>query len=354
MTSPDGAGVAVRPMSGPVRFFDAAVEVFETAAARVGVREHDFLIAGARVRLRFAGDALEPRLLRAIAHLETPVTDDAPALTVGLFDSLTTGVSMVPPAWGPYDYGPKGEIVGFNDDRIRTSFIPGIDVLNVYDQVRRLGLYWVATPDLVPWWETPLRTMLHWWAAPTSLQPLHGGAVGRNGSGVLVVGNSGSGKSTTTLACLEAGLAYVADDYLVADVETPTAYSLYGTAKLEPENLPRFPSLVPFVGNSEHLDEQKAIVYLHPGRTDSLAPSLRLRAMVLPNVTGRRDTTVEPGSHAEALRVLVTTTSFHLPGYAREVMTKLNHLVRALPCYRLDAGTDLDQLAATVANLAQP
>ena len=260
---------------------------------------------------------------------------------------------MVPPAWGPYDYGPKGEIVGFNDDRIRTSFIPGVDVLNVYDAARRLGLYWVATPEIVPWWETPLRTMLHWWAAPTSLQPVHGGAVGRDGQGVLVVGNSGSGKSTTTLACLEAGLEYASDDYLVADVDTLTAYSLYGTAKLEPENLPRFPSLAPLIGNAAYLDEQKAIVYLYPDRSGLLAPSLRLRAMVMPNVTGRRDTRVERGSQAAALRVLVTTTSFHLPGYAREVMDKLNRLVRALPCYRLDAGTDLDQLAATVADLAQ-
>jgi hypothetical protein len=146
---------------------------------------------------------------------------------------------------------------------------------------------------------------------------------------------------------------YVSDDYLVADVNTPTAHSLYGTAKLEPENLHRFPSLVALVRNAERLDAEKAIVDLYPDRSERLALSLPLRAMVLPRVTGRRGSRIEPGSPAEALRVLVTTTSFHLPGYAREVMDKASRLVRALPCYRLEAGTDLDRIAAAVAAIAR-
>ncbi len=193
--------------------------------------------------------------------------------------------------------------------------------------------------------------MLHWWAAPTSLQPVHGGAVGWNGVGVLVVGNSGAGKSTTTLACLEAGMEYVADDYLVVDVATATAHSLYSTVKLEPENLERFPSLAPLVANADRLDEQKAIVRLNEHRGDRIVGSLRLCAMVMPHVTGERGSRLVPGSAAAALRVLAPTTSFHLPGYAREVVTKLGALVRSLPCYRLEAGTDLDGVVRTITEL---
>jgi len=217
-----------------VRYFDDVSAAFDRAVEHVGVCEHDLMIAGARIRLRFAGSALEPLLLPSIEHSRVATEGDDVALTVSFFDSVTTGVQMPAPAWGPHDYGPKGSIVGFNDDRIRTAFQPGVDILNVYDAERRQGFYWVAKPDIVPWWETPLRTMVHWWAAPTTLQPLHGGAVGVDGTGVLVVGNSGAGKSTTSLACLEAGLEYVGDDYLVVDVATTTAYSLYSTVKLEP------------------------------------------------------------------------------------------------------------------------
>jgi hypothetical protein len=336
-----------------VRFFDAARDAFERAAATAGLHEHDLTIAGARIRLRFAGNALEPLLLPSIEHSRTHRRDADVALTVSFFDSLTTGVKMPPPAWGPGDYGPKGSIVGFNDDRMHAAFQPGIDVLNLYDAGRRAGLYWVAEPSIVPWWETPLRTMLHWWAAPTTLQPLHGGAVGQGGAGALIVGNSGAGKSTTTLACLEAGMDYVGDDYLVVDVASTTAYSLYSTVKLEPDNLDRFPMLAPLVVNADHLDTQKAILRLHEHRSERIVSGLQLRAIVLPRVTGRRESRLAPGSAAEALRILAPTTSFHLPGYEREVVAKLSTLVRSLPCHRLEAGTDLDQLAATITNLIE-
>jgi hypothetical protein len=353
MTVGEDAQIGPARSAEAIQFFDDARDAFERAVERVGVREHDLLIAGARIRLRFAGAALEPLLLPSIEHSRASDDGDDVALTVMFFDNQSTGVRMPAPAWGAYDYGPKGSIVGFNDDRIRTAYIPGVHILNLYDAERREGIYWVAEPDVVPWWETPLRTIVHWWAAPTTLQPLHGGAVGLNGEGVLVVGNSGAGKSTTTLACLEAGMQYVGDDYLVVDTATATAYSLYSTVKLEPENLERFPSLAPLVFNAGRLDEQKAIVRLNEHRGDRLVSSLRLRAMVMPHVTGERDSRLEPGSAAEALRILAPTTSFHLPGYAREVVTKLGALVRALPCYRLEAGTDLDGVVATITELLE-
>lgn len=354
MSFGEGSRTAVIGSPDALEFFDSAIEAFDRAGVQVGVREHDLAIAGARIRLRFAGPALEPLLLPALEHSRTGNAAGDADLTVLLFDSLTTGTRMPAPAWGPGDYGPKGSIVGFNDDRFRTAFQPGVDILNMYDAARRLGIYWVATPGIVPWWETPLRTMLHWWAAPTTLQPLHAGAVGRGGVGVLVVGNSGAGKSSTTLACLEAGMDYAGDDYVVVDVASATVHSLYSTAKLEPDNLGRFPRLAPLVANADRLDREKAIVFLNEHRTDRVVSSLALRAIVLPHVTGRPDSRLGPGSPAAALRVLAPTTSFHLPGYAREVVAKLGALVRTLPCYRLEAGTDLEHLATTVASLVEP
>src|SRR5262249_11296201 len=141
---------AAREHGDGVRFFDAAQEAFRRAAGPVGIREHDLVIGEDRIRLRFAGTALEPRVLPALAHVRAARVG-TPALTVSLFDSASTAVPMAPPAWGPGDYGPKGEIVGFNDDRIRTVFQPGVDILNVYDAARREGVYWVASPSMMPW-----------------------------------------------------------------------------------------------------------------------------------------------------------------------------------------------------------
>lgn len=339
----------------PVQFFDQAHATFTAATAAVGEQRVVFEVAGKVVMMRFAGDGLVGRLVPALAHLVTRTCDPdlGTDLEVCLFDTATTGVQMPPPAWSHDAYLPRGEIAGFNDDRIRTVFEPGTDVLQLFDRDRNLAVYWVADPSHVPWWESsfPLRTILHWWAAHTSVQPTHSGAVGVGGRGVLVAGNSGAGKSTSTLACLMGGMQYVGDDYVLIDVARPAAHSIYSTAKLEPHNTARFPDLVPLISNPDALDRQKALLFLADHRPDQLVRELELEAIVLPHVSGLPDTTLRPASAAAALSVLAPTTSFHLPGYGPKVFAKLTRLVRSLPCYRLEAGTDLTQIPERLCEL---
>ena len=207
------------------------------------------------MRLRFAGGALVPLLMPALEQLRVDDSDEAPVLTVALFDTESTGVRMIPAPWPRDAYGAKGEIVGYNDDRYRTVYQPGVDILQVFDAAARaLRVYWTPSYQYIPWWESsfPFRTAIHWWTTLTpSLQPIHAGAVGRAEGGVLIAGRGGAGKSTTCLACLDGGLLYAGDDYVLADVDEPTVYSLYSTAKLRPENLHRFPHLEPLVTNAD-------------------------------------------------------------------------------------------------------
>ena len=49
------------------------------------------------------------------------------------------------------------------------------------------------------------------------LVPLHGACVGRGDRGILLLGSSGSGKSTVSLHCLLAGLDFLAEDSVLVD-----------------------------------------------------------------------------------------------------------------------------------------
>src|SRR5205823_136180 len=82
---------------------------------------------------------------------------------------------------------------------------------------------------------TPLRHILHLWLASRGVQFVHAGAVGRPSGGCLIVGKSGSGKSTSTLATLGSELLYAGDDYVGVSVTTGGAHvhSIYGCGKLE-------------------------------------------------------------------------------------------------------------------------
>ena len=238
--------------SGPaedrvLEFFDAMCAVHAQAVAIAGGEERHFLIGSKRVCLRFAGPALPTRLTPALDHLA--VAPGSGDLTVLLWDSISSGVPPARSPWQPDAYTPRGDLRGNASGRLRAGFSLGSSTLSMLDLERGLGLYWMHDARQLPPWEVaaPLRTMLGWWAAGQGAQLAHGAAVGIGDDAVLLVGRGGSGKSTTALACLDRGLRYAGDDYVLLRPDgggPPTVHSLYRTGKLRPQDLAlRLPNL---------------------------------------------------------------------------------------------------------------
>jgi len=336
-----------------VEFFEAASSRFEAAGAKAGLREFWFKIAGQPVRTRFAGEALAGMMTPALEHLATAPALQA-ALTVSFFDSESTTTPMCEPPWTPDCYGPKGEITGYNDDRIRTAYQPGIDLLHTIDRQRGEAIYWAPSFKLVPWWEMsfPMRTILHWWALGQPVQPVHAGAVGLPSGGVLIAGKSGTGKSTSTLACLNSELLYGGDDYvMIRNRPEPFVHSLYSTAKIEPYNLERFPELSRWLANPDRLTTEKAMFFLNRTHPEKLTPGFPVRAIVIPRVTGLPYTTLKKASPIQALTALAPTTIMHLPGASDEAFEKMREFVFQVPCYTLEAGTELAGIPEAILGL---
>ena len=351
MAAPDHDLIPRGP--SPEEFFDSVRECFHDAAHSEPA-ERAYRIGDRTVLLRFAGRALERLLTPALEHLSLPVPlEEEPGLTVLIFDTAGTGVAPPAPAWGTAGYGVRGEIAGFNTERVRTVYQPGSDVLLMIDRERGEGIYWTADARNVPYWESsfPLRTIFHWWLEDLEFQPVHAAAVGLAGGGVLIAGPSGSGKSTTALACLDSELGYAGDDYVLVRHVPPHVYSLYGTAKLESENLARFPRLGALVSNRARLGEEKALVYINSAAPEKMLPGFPIRAILVPRVTGRRETALRRAGAGEAFRALAPTTLFQLPGGSRRAFEKMSALVRQVPVYTLEAGTDLAQIPAAILGL---
>ena len=305
------------------------------------------------MRLRFAGEALHDALTPAFEHL-TASAASAPDLTAHLFDSAGTGVAAPPPAWEPDAFGRRGEIAGYNDARFRTVFQQGSDVLLMYDRERREAVYWIEDHAKVPYWERsfPLRTVFHWWLEERPLQPVHAAAVGLPDGGVLIAGRSGSGKSTSALACLDSELLFAGDDYVLTGTgPAPHVHSLYGTAKLEPENLARFPRLAAGVVNGGRLDREKALLFPNLFAPEKLSRGFPLRALLVQRITGRPETRLGRATAAEAFLALGPTTLCHLPGGEGAALAKISALVRRVPVYALEAGTDLARIPETILGL---
>jgi hypothetical protein len=338
----------------PAAFFETVYQAFQQAEQVVGGSlDRFYSIDSHTIRLRFAGSAVVPHITPALEHLATGPSSD-PALTVCLWDSASTDTNIPRPPWSGYAYTPRGDVSGYNNDRIHTAYHVGADVLNLLDTGRDLAIYCTRDARRLPSYETgaPLRTILHWWMRPYRRQFIHGGAVGTANGGVLLTGKGGSGKSTTALACLHSELVYVSDDYCLLAIDpVPYAYSIYNSAKLNPDDICRVPYLRSAISNADRLDTQKALFFLQQHYPEKLVAGFPIRAILLPRVTGRLETTLTPASPMASLRALVPSTMRQLPGADKATLQIIEQFIEQVPSYHLELGTDLVQVPEVIFGL---
>lgn len=343
-----------------ISYFQTFYQGFERAIATVGSTDYYCNIGGHIICLQFAGTTLISHIVPALAHLKTePVPH--PELTVCLWDSVSTDTPLPLLAsdsltllrnefWDRLDT--RMEIKNYNSDRIYSIYHIGSNLLSILDTQENLALYWTEDASQLPYWDrgSPLRGILNWWTSQKNLQFVHAGAVGNNNGGVLLAGKGGSGKSSTALACLNSELVYASDDYcLVQTNPEPYVYSLYNTAKLKGrKDLARFPHLAMMIDNLDRLDEEKAMIFLQEHFPEKITNKLPIKAILVPQVTGELDTRVKQTSSMVALKALAPSTIFQLPKTGKSAFTRMSELVRQVPCYVLELGTDIPQIPQTI------
>ncbi|HEV7348076.1 hypothetical protein [Telluribacter sp.] len=325
-------------------------ELFADCRSRKSVKRY-FSFGPHRVTLCFQGaEGLRTFFTKAIAHLEQEA--GPAALTVWVLDRASSGIMLPQPAWDWNQMDGYGTIAPFPTERYYANFQQASNTFTLLDRNTSQAVIWMNDVNALPEWERsfPLRSVLYEWLRESSSLFLHAGAVGTDTGGVLLTGRGGSGKSTSTLACLGSDLKYIGDDFVMVNTESLDAYSLYNVAKLEWDQLLRFPTLEPLIYNTSARPHEKAQLFVWDHYPDKVSQSIPLKAILLPRFTGLTDTTIEPATGAEVLRALVPSTLALLkapPAY----LTKIRMLIQQLPCYWLLTGTDLGQIPQTIQKL---
>lgn len=347
------ADTPLRSEAEQLAFFDAALDAALTAESRMTPVVRHLRLAGSRIELRFAGDRLARHYMPALSHLEVPA-DETADVTIRLFDSGSTGVGMAPPPCPRENFTDRGDIWGMNSRRIRSAFHWIEFALNLLDLERRLGVYWVNSDEVLPYWAkaSPLRTMLHWWMEQTGAQLLHAAAMADERGALLITGKGGVGKSTTALSGIVNGLRYIADDYVVVKLDpVPTVFSLYCTAKLNPDQVARFPELAPYVTYEGLAHDEKAVLRLVPGLEDRFCASAPIRAIATPEFAGREETSVSTASTQLLRRAAAFTTMSQLPHAGTRTHEVIGRLVDAVPGLTIHLGTDLAGVSRAIRGL---
>lgn len=305
-------------------------------------------LAGSGLRLAGSSEELRSVFLPSLSHLVGDENQNIDLdLTIWYADAAGIGGLIPEPPFDDFNG------VGFSEAAVEEGFQiyyqPAFRQVFLFSKEKKLGIYWVLNRSNIPWWEPTFsfRIILHWWTQSKPLQLMHAGAVAVNSEGGwLIAGPSGSGKSSTCLTLLEQGLLYLGDDYVLVKTDHPAAvFTVYQTAKLEPDNFQnRFGEFVEYLQNPDTYLKEKAIFNSYELFPDSFVSSVPLRGVLLPRVTGQPESEIVPVFAGKALLGIAPTTLRHLPHFREESYSKMKDLIQYVPVLEWRLGTDKQDL----------
>ena len=336
--------------------FKVMEAAFEQAMKRHpgSIYESFYTFAGQSVRMRVVGRELARHIGCAFSHLEIhkPVRA-APQLTIDLWDENETNIRCQvqstnnDPAWT--------EVTTMSPDRrfIGQQLPNTLACLDL--KVERI-IGSIAWSDRVFIYERakPLARLLLEWHNYRDVQVIHAGLVSRNAQGVLFAGKSGSGKSTSALACLSAGFNFLSEDYVGLQrlqAGSFLGHSLYNSVFLETDHLARFPDMVPHVIKGRPPHEEKSVIILSQLFPERLKRMVPIRALLLTRVVEASEPRIRPASKGEALLALGLSSLLLMPSPGVRGFDKLAQLVERVPCYWLELGRDLRSIPCRVEEL---
>lgn len=164
----------------------------------------------------------------------------------------------------------------------------------------------------------PLQVPLSIFFADRGVDLLHAALVSRDGNGILITGNSGSGKSSLAVASLDAGFDFLGDDCVA--VAGTRGHSIFGCACVDR-------------GGDEK--DVIPIARLHAAR---MATSTTIRAIVLPRVTHADSVVLSPAAGRDALLALAPGSILKRAVPPAGALARMTRLARSVPVYRLDMG----------------
>ncbi len=345
MIPPHLADLPPRSEPEQAAFFAEVQALTELSGLRSNVVARTIDVAGMPVCLRFHGEVLERLLMPALSHRLQGAHAEAACVTIDVWDRAASGVRMPPRPVEKHCLSERGDIWTFISPRFRSAFHYSDFSLNLMDVETGRAIFWVDSAAALPLstLAAPFRTLFHWWTAHHGMQLVHAAALVQDGRAVLITGQGGTGKSSTALACLQSGMGYIGDDYVLLSRQPELrVHSLYRTAKLLVDDLPRAGALADTA--MVLAGEPKAIVYPDV----SLASDFAVALVLTPRFGDSDDTFAEPVDHAYLTGAACYTTISQLPHAGPATSSFIESAFQSIPSRTIVLGRDRGRVAEAV------
>ncbi|MGH7801230.1 MAG: hypothetical protein ACREOW_11500 [Thermodesulfobacteriota bacterium] len=175
---------------------------------------------------------------------------------------------------------------------------------------------------------------------------LHAAGLAEEGKGLLIVGPTGSGKSSLTLSLVQAGWNYLTDDMLIfrhtnSAVE---AFPLRRYFKIDKAIGAKYPKLKPQLDNPLEQLENEAYIYIDEIYDNQLTQKCVPRLIIFPKITHKETSFIEPIKRSDAFINLFQTNCYGMffdKHIARRRIDVIKELVYQADCYQMSVGLDL-------------
>ncbi|MBU3670870.1 MAG: hypothetical protein FGM17_09155 [Polynucleobacter sp.] len=244
-----------------------------------------------------------------------------------------------------------------SNNQMLFNWDPQRRLVRYFNAQSRKGLFVAEELAALPSWEwfSPLKEFVHIWALEKGAWLAHAATVGNSsGSGLLLVGPGGSGKSTTCAQMIQSCYKTCGDDYVLLSYEANGvfAHAIYRTFKLMPRfNLQEGMAGVKTSGQADVLETGKSVYFLKNAEFDSVIPK-----MFITEIIGLR--LVEGFGNSIQFKALGYThfaMSSHgqIPVWLDKSLAVSRAIFERLPCQLIEVKRDREGLEAVSAYIQE-
>jgi hypothetical protein len=335
-------------------YFEDLQRNFSLASTKLGGDFiFDFKLANKKITISSAGERLLHLTTQALAHLEIDkIESNENPFVIYTWDEKETSVPLPEYPWITPEGLVEDSFIQFHLDYYFVSQFDNQTILYLYNFKKNVAFCIVKDADKLTnsFLSSPFFKLIALWASKQSFNILHAGCVSLNNKGVLIVGRSGKGKSSTSVQCAIDGLDYLSDDYILIDDtgEKTIAYSILNSGKLKLNHIERFNKIKPSIRIGNLDQNNKPLFFLSTIFKDQVKRSTEIKAIIVPEITSNLSANYYRISSVEALKALAPSTLVQLRINGLNELKSLADLTRKFPNYCLEIGSDFEDISTKV------
>lgn len=310
-----------------------------------------------RVRVRCTSALLDEQWHRPLAHLNVEDGQAEADFTIDLIDAAAAGLAMPHLPWPPQHTSPEQDTAEYREGPLWFTQHGEVMLTALNEEERRtVGVVRDAANWPLAHYKQAIFITFYQHLRRRQLYLVHASAIGRHGKALLITGSSGAGKTTTMLTCVRSGFDFLGDDTTLVcqgPGRCKLVVTLLNTLHVNESTIAWFPELVPYLSAAPNPIGKRLVMIneVYPG---CVAPQAEVAAILMPQVTGKPKTTLEPVNKGEILaEMLYYSLDLNEPATARRHLEFLADLVEGVPTYRLRLGRDRERLPEVLSGLLE-